>query len=368
MQTHVKRNNKTPMMVTAAIVLLTLGSIAPANAQGPTATTPPGTTGQTGPIPGTLDQLNGPWKLVQMGRNGKEGKTLACFFIDNGKAPWDGWKFDLTQKSWKVNFKRNAWATDMLVFDGIEGSALLGTLHPDGFAVRMIPLNLEKFDFPRSVSYFDGIWSYNFNGHTDIAIEIKNGKTRDGRYSLRLNSGKKFLELSEKGVKTRALFVQLEENVWMGMGGSQLPKTLRQNDKQATSPPDVVTRETSKKPADNKPSEASAPDQEKQRAAAEALKKILLTDSWEWRSNTPTDNPAGSIQFHENGTMTGFPWLTNWEAINESTFKLIQFNNPNKYWVLKLSKDRQTAETDTTQGTIKGLKFLKRIVSIPQAR
>ena len=177
-------------------------------------------------IPGTMQRLKGAWKIVRESPEGTSAKGFVYFFIDNHE-PWDGWKFDSKLKLWRVDFRRDLWAKDMFVFNSMEGSALRGEIYPEKKPVLMVPLDLANFQLPKSVALFDGFWSYAFSGHNEIVVEFKNGKSLDGIYSLRLNKNKKTLDLSEQGVKEPVQFLPVENDVWMGMGGSSIPKTLR---------------------------------------------------------------------------------------------------------------------------------------------
>lgn len=91
----------------------------------------------------------------------------------------------------------------------------------------------------------------------------------------------------------------------------------------------------------------------------DALKKLLTSGSWSWHVGD-TDTPAyATIRFLETGGVKGIGWLTGWEAIDGSTFKMIFQNNPNSYWVFKLAKNRKTAESVDGDGAMKGPKSLK---------
>jgi hypothetical protein len=91
----------------------------------------------------------------------------------------------------------------------------------------------------------------------------------------------------------------------------------------------------------------------------DALKKLLTSGSWSWHVGD-TDTPAyATIRLLETGGVKGIGWLTGWEAIDGSTFKMIFQNNPNSYWVFKLAKNRKTAESVDGDGAMKGPKSLK---------
>lgn len=178
-------------------------------------------------MPDKMQRLNGAWKVVRDSPEGKEAKGFVYFFVDHGRAPWDGWNFDARQKLWRVGFKRDGWANDLLVFDSMDGSALSGKIYPEGVHILMVPLNPAQIELPKQVSSFDGFWSYAGIGWSEIVLEFKNGRTVDGRYSLRLNEKDKTLELLEKGTKTPVQFLPVETDVWMGMLSSQIPRTIR---------------------------------------------------------------------------------------------------------------------------------------------
>ena len=181
---------------------------APVNASAAPPTAPTGTVNKLSSkkteIPESIQHLNGPWKIVRDSPQGTEAKGFVYFLIDN-REPWDGWTFDFKEKLWRVSFKRDGWANDMLVFDSMEGAALRGKIYPEGSVIRMIPLDASKIVLPKSVNDLDGYWSYSGVGWSDSVLECKNGKTQDGHYSLRLNQSKKALELTEKALPDLAL-------------------------------------------------------------------------------------------------------------------------------------------------------------------
>lgn len=91
----------------------------------------------------------------------------------------------------------------------------------------------------------------------------------------------------------------------------------------------------------------------------EALKKLLTSGSWSWHVGD-TDTPShGAIRFLETGAVSGISWLSGWETIDASTFKIIFQKNPNNYWVFKLARNRKTAESVEGDGAMKGPKSLK---------
>jgi hypothetical protein len=93
----------------------------------------------------------------------------------------------------------------------------------------------------------------------------------------------------------------------------------------------------------------------------DGLKNLLTTGSWSWHVGD-TDTPShGSIRFLDTGVVTGISWLSGWEVINASTFKVIFQKNPDKYWVFKLAKNRKTAESVEGDGAMAGPKSLEHI-------
>jgi hypothetical protein len=91
----------------------------------------------------------------------------------------------------------------------------------------------------------------------------------------------------------------------------------------------------------------------------DALKKLLTSGSWSWHVGDTDTQAYATIRFLETGGVKGIGWLTGWEAIDGSTFKMIFQNNPNSYWVFKLAKNRKTAESVDGDGAMKGPKSLK---------
>lgn len=180
-------------------------------------------------LPRTLRELSGAWKIVRVSPTGEPGdKGFAYFFINNGREPWEEWTFDSKQKWWRVKFQRDGWANETLVFTNMVGNALSGKYYPEGADVLMVPLAPAMIDLPKSLNAFDGFWGFTGIGWSEVAIEFRNGKTPDGRYSLRLNETKKTLDLYERGIKDPPVqFLPVETDVWMGMSKSPIPKTIR---------------------------------------------------------------------------------------------------------------------------------------------
>ena len=58
-----------------------------------------------------------------------------------------------------------------------------------------------------------------------------------------------------------------------------------------------------------------------------SLEKILTDGSWSWHTNSLDTPSFGSIRFLEGGKVAGVSWLTGWEALDSSKFKIIFQNN-----------------------------------------
>lgn len=91
-----------------------------------------------------------------------------------------------------------------------------------------------------------------------------------------------------------------------------------------------------------------------------SLEKILTDGSWSWHTNSLDTPSYGSIRFIEGGKVAGVSWLTGWEALDSSKFKIIFQNNPNSHWIFRLAKDRDSAKTVEMKG-VSGDKALKHI-------
>jgi hypothetical protein len=100
---------------------------------------------------------------------------------------------------------------------------------------------------------------------------------------------------------------------------------------------------------------------EEQSAGLDAIKKVLIEGSWTWHAGDADADAYGTIRFLEGGKVSGIFWLTGWEVIDASTFKIIFQNNPSNYWVFKLAKSRKIAESVELKGAMTGLKTLKRV-------
>jgi hypothetical protein len=104
---------------------------------------------------------------------------------------------------------------------------------------------------------------------------------------------------------------------------------------------------------------ADDPALEEDEKGVDALKKLLTSGAWSWHVGD-TDTPShGAIRFLETGAVSGISWLSGWETIDASSFKIIFQKNPNNYWVFKLAKNRKTAESVEGDGAMKGPKSLK---------
>jgi len=107
-----------------------------------------------------------------------------------------------------------------------------------------------------------------------------------------------------------------------------------------------------------KPRVAESGHNDKSKGTERELKKLLTSSPWTWHPGTPDKQALATIQFTEDGKISGIYWLTGWETVNGSTFKVFQMNNPSRYWLFKLSDDRKMAESQQS-GTINDIKTLK---------
>ena len=88
------------------------------------------------------------------------------------------------------------------------------------------------------------------------------------------------------------------------------------------------------------------------------MRREVLPDGEGVGPGGPEVAPAGTLRFLEEGRLSGPSWLTQWEVLDGSSFRITFLHQREKYWIFVMGKDGKSAETNG-KGTITDRKVLK---------